>query len=172
MNKLRFLKFHSVLLPINFLIEKESAFKIRKNRLKGRCNEKWVGSGMKTVLFGYSLASRVIPVWTYRFSVQLIISVSGCYSFINRHCLDKFWPKGWDQFPLHIQDMNIYNANSIGADVFNSWIGEAEKICRINIQTTAEFADFLGSSPGITYWRSYNWEEHFDPASPIRRDNA
>ena len=26
-----------------------------------------------------------------------------------------------------------------------------------------EFADFLGGSPGITYWRSYSWEEHFVP---------
>ncbi len=25
------------------------------------------------------------------------------------------------------------------------------------------FRGFLGGSPGITYWRSYSWEEHFVP---------
>ncbi len=29
--------------------------------------------------------------------------------------------------------MNIQNANSIGADMFISWIGEADQICRMNI---------------------------------------
>jgi hypothetical protein len=47
---------------------------------------------------------------------------------------------------------------------------------RTNLQdeysNNREFADFLEGSPEITYLRSYNWEEHFDPASPIRRDNA
>jgi hypothetical protein len=134
-------------------------------------------------------------VWTCCFSLKLIFSVSGCYSFINRHCLDKkakrceFWPLGWDQFPfdlssyfytfmepgnrfqglnsaslcslagrygnpfpsrflspmdcLKIPALNIHNANTvvleeitrqrqyIGADVFISWIGTAEQVCRV-----------------------------------------
>jgi hypothetical protein len=33
-----------------------------------------------------------------------------------------------------------------------------------------EFADFLWGSPGNIYCRSYKWNEHFDPASPIHLD--
>jgi hypothetical protein len=40
--------------------------------------------------------------------------------------------------------MNIHIANSIGADMFISWIGEADQIRRINIRT-------LGGLHGIAY---------------------
>jgi hypothetical protein len=44
------------------------------------------------------------------FSVKLNISVSACYSFLNRHCLDEQGKQG-QNVPLR------YNcANSIGAD--------------------------------------------------------
>jgi hypothetical protein len=57
---------------------------------------------------------------------------------MNRRSAAKFWPIGRDQFPiryaLRIQDMNIHNANSIGADVFISWIEETDQICTMNIR--------------------------------------
>ncbi len=31
----------------------------------------------------------LFAIWTCRFSVKLIISVSGCYRFLNRHCRDE-----------------------------------------------------------------------------------
>ena len=50
----------------------------------------------------------------------------------------------------------------IGADVFISWTGKTDQICRMNVQTI-EILRIFGGSPGIACWRSYSWEEHFVP---------
>ncbi len=63
----------------------------------------------------------------------------------------------------------------IGADVFISWIGEADQICRLNflnIWGLHDIAYLKNQFDAPKYLRSYNWEEHFYPALPIQLDIA
>jgi hypothetical protein len=59
--------------------------------LKVDGNEKWGGSGRKQkISFCPALQrSGVILNLNVPFLLKLYISVSACYSFLNRHCLDK-----------------------------------------------------------------------------------
>jgi hypothetical protein len=52
----------------------------------------------------------LFEILTCTFSVKLNISVSACYSFLNRHCLDEQGKRG-QNVPLRFNC-----ANSIGAD--------------------------------------------------------
>jgi hypothetical protein len=43
-----------------------------------------------------------------------------------------------------VQDVNIHKATGIGGTIVISWIGEAEQICRMNIQTNENLRIFWG----------------------------
>ena len=71
---------------------------------------------------------------------------------------------------LPIQDVNIHKAIGIGGTIVYFLNRRGGTNLQDEYSNNWEFADFLGGSPGVTYWRSYNGEEHFDPASPIHLD--
>ncbi len=70
---------------------------------------------------------------------------------------------------------NFFTFLKIGADLFISWIGVAERICRMIIRLTyhrlIKKLIISANTIGAVIW-NYIWQEHFDPASPIRPDNA
>jgi hypothetical protein len=66
------------------------------------------------------------------------------------HCGDRGLFSIWTcWFPVELKNffLNRRGGTNLRDEYSNNW----------------EFADFLGGSPGITYWRSYSWEEHFVP---------
>ncbi len=122
---------------------------------------------------------RLFAIWTCPFSEKTHYFCFQCYSFIigivstNRQSgsnvpplglfkmltsLDHFTPSIRHAYSRYEHSQRQY----IGADVFISWIGKADQICRMNVQTF-DISRIFGGSPGITYWRSYSWEEHFVP---------
>ncbi len=63
----------------------------------------------------------------------------------------------------------------IGADVFISWIGEADQFCKMNfsnILVLHGIAYLKSQLDAPIYWRSYSCGEHFYPALPIHPDIA
>ncbi len=61
----------------------------------------------------------------------------------------------------------------IGADVFISWIGEVDQICRMNFSNIwglHGIAYLKSQLDAPIYCRSYNCEEQFYPALHIRPD--
>ncbi len=92
----------------------------------------------------------LFSIWTCWFSVKLLISVSACNSdvlsflTIGPLCLFKMWT-----FTKPLLLAELY---------FISWIGEADQICRINIQTNENLSIFAG---GFS-WHSL-LAEHFVP---------